>query len=1114
MSSDKIIEIDIESDNEEEEEILDETKNNVEIEVEDSSDEMEGESGEDNPVLISEFTEEKKSVNVKRKLTEDEMYEITDFLIIDAEKDWETAVEVMNNIRNDIHKQLESIEIYPNKIPKLKAKIESAFHQSQIDPGQSVGVDAALAIGEPTTQLCTFKDEKVIVRSGSKIINSTVGEFIDQIIKDSWMTIEDEGSSIAPTDESNWEILSVSKNEALSWSKITEVSRHPPHGDLIKVTTASGRENISTLSHSFLKRTKEGEVVPIKGSDLIKGDRIPVCRKIKQFENPIKEIDGPKGKITLTKEFGEFIGIFIAEGSTCRSNNNVSISSVVEYYKKIAYSFFEIFNNKIKIEKTTKSILGSKKKYLGVDTTISCSHLSKWLRKNVGTYSQNKKIPAFVFGCEKWFIACVLRCMFDGDGNINPNRKSIKYHSTSKDLIEQTALLLSYFGIFCSYHIDREAKTSKYIDDEGDEKESKQLDLWVILIYGPVNGKIFREEIGTNIPEKMDAMLEFTVDFDPLATKEELDQIPFVADLISKVGRGLKLPGASRNYGRWVSKEQNGCCIGRKTLTKYVELFEEEDNGDFTDDIALLRQAVDSDVVWDRIVSLEIIKPDPSEFVYDFSVANNETFTLQSGITVHNTLNTFHLAGVGSANVTLGVPRLNEILNASKNQKTNILQVKLLEPSIDLQETRDTCRCIFEEKYVDQSIDSNEIVYQQYNNLSKDDALWYMGFDMFYNTYYRECNWSIRLKINKLTMYQYKLTTAKIAARIEKEYKDCRCVFSPDNIAIVDVYIDTSNVDSPSVILANKKKIRKTKKDEDADEEKKKKANPLITDENKDYFFVKGVALDYLMDIKLSGTEGINKVYYRQDPKSKEWIIQTAGTNMRDVMNHPDVDFKHVVSNNMWEIFGILGIEAARYFLIGEITTIISFGGTFVDPVHPTLLADSMTSTGTISSVNRYGIGKGVAGVLTSASFEQSHQTMLDAPIKGMKDDLSTVSAAIIMGKRMPNGTGYFDLQTDWKKLGKVKFSKSNEEYTDFGDTIDITEGIKGMNISSKSDKDEEKGIPIKITSSSYVFKNKGRGDVVEHKQSTLLSDKVGEKAFKKFERREEKVEEPEYIDF
>jgi len=41
------------------------------------------------------------------------------------------------------------------------------------------------------------------------------------------------------------------------------------------------------------------------------------------------------------------------------------------------------------------------------------------------------------------------------------------------------------------------------------------------------------------------------------------------------------------------------------------------------------------------------------------------------------TLNTFHFAGVSAKNVTLGVPRLKEIINVSKNIKTPSLKIFL-----------------------------------------------------------------------------------------------------------------------------------------------------------------------------------------------------------------------------------------------------------------------------------------------------------------------------------------------------------------------------------------------------------------------------------------------------
>ena len=42
------------------------------------------------------------------------------------------------------------------------------------------------------------------------------------------------------------------------------------------------------------------------------------------------------------------------------------------------------------------------------------------------------------------------------------------------------------------------------------------------------------------------------------------------------------------------------------------------------------------------------------------------------------TLKTFHFAGVASMNVTLGVPRIKEIINASKAIHTPIITTKLV----------------------------------------------------------------------------------------------------------------------------------------------------------------------------------------------------------------------------------------------------------------------------------------------------------------------------------------------------------------------------------------------------------------------------------------------------
>ena len=75
------------------------------------------------------------------------------------------------------------------------------------------------------------------------------------------------------------------------------------------------------------------------------------------------------------------------------------------------------------------------------------------------------------------------------------------------------------------------------------------------------------------------------------------------------------------------------------------------------------------------------------------------------------TLNTFHYAGVSSKNVTLGVPRLKEIINVATNIKTPSLTV-YLEPEISL----------------DSSLAKNvqqELAYTSLRTVTAAVAIWY-----------------------------------------------------------------------------------------------------------------------------------------------------------------------------------------------------------------------------------------------------------------------------------------------------------------------------------------------------------------------------------------------------
>ena len=97
-----------------------------------------------------------------------------------------------------------------------------------------------------------------------------------------------------------------------------------------------------------------------------------------------------------------------------------------------------------------------------------------------------------------------------------------------------------------------------------------------------------------------------------------------------------------------------------------------------TEYINLLKQAETAEVVWDEITDIKILD-DPKEYVYDFTVPGNDSFMVDAGVLVHNTLNTFHAAGLKTMSSTLhGGPRVKEILGVSKKMKTPQLLIQLL----------------------------------------------------------------------------------------------------------------------------------------------------------------------------------------------------------------------------------------------------------------------------------------------------------------------------------------------------------------------------------------------------------------------------------------------------
>jgi len=169
-----------------------------------------------------------------------------------------------------------------------------------------------------------------------------------------------------------------------------------------------------------------------------------------------------------------------------------------------------------------------------------------------------------------------------------------------------------------------------------------------------------------------------------------------------------------------------------------------------------------------------------------------------------------------------------------------------------------------------------------------------------------------------------------------------------------------------------------------------------------------------LKSVYVTGLKGITQVLPVK--KGDEYVILTAGSNLKDAIKDPRIDTSRSVSNDMYEMQKLFGIEAVRQVIINEIIKVIESQGLNVDLRHFMLVADAMCMSGQLLGINRYGIVKEKPSVLARASFETPIRHVINASISGETDFLNSVIENVMLNQPVPTGTGLPGLITKVKK--------------------------------------------------------------------------------------------------
>ena len=394
------------------------------------------------------------------------------------------------------------------------------------------------------------------------------------------------------------------------------------------------------------------------------------------------------------------------------------------------------------------------------------------------------------------------------------------------------------------------------------------------------------------------------------------------------------------------------------------------------------------------------------------------------------TLNTFHHTGISSkTNVTRGVPRIEEILRLTKNPKNPSMTV-FLHPLDEAHNEKANAYAmkITHTKLID-VVKNIQICFDPMVQVTQieDDQLLMEQFYQF-EQMVEECiaaperktdeptksKWIIRMEIDKETLVDKNISMDDIHFAIaNSDYgKEIQCIFSDFNMDKLIFRIRTN---------ANM-----------FDKKTSKRGVPNPLDQSDDIYLLKNFQDTLLNQIVLRGINGIQNVLPRklqniivkvEDKyiKKDTWVMDTTGSNLLDTLALDYIDSTRTHSNDIKEVFNVLGIEAARQCIHNELVEVMAFAGASINYHHTSLLCDRMTCNKDMVSIFRSGLLNDNVGPIAKATFEVHTEVFLTASRHAEFDHMRGVSANIMCGQQGTYGTNAFQIVLDMKAYEGVQ---------------------------------------------------------------------------------------------
>ncbi|MCH1592315.1 MAG: DNA-directed RNA polymerase subunit A'', partial [Candidatus Thalassarchaeaceae archaeon] len=322
------------------------------------------------------------------------------------------------------------------------------------------------------------------------------------------------------------------------------------------------------------------------------------------------------------------------------------------------------------------------------------------------------------------------------------------------------------------------------------------------------------------------------------------------------------------------------------------------------------------------------------------------------------TMRTFHYAGVATVNVTQGLPRIIEIVDARKTPNTPTMRIFLNEQNSKGKPLRTNEKLVREIAAGLEATTTSDIA-----NIDVEVAQRYLS-----------------LKLNKSNMRLKNMNGAEVKDKLSRALR---------------LYIQSDSVDKPSELYIFPGVAKKD------DLETLATDPPTYTDLLQ--------LEDKIKKLQLKGIRGIARANV-QAGENGEYYISTIGSNLPKVSEFAGIDRSRTYTNNINEIQSYLGIEAARQAIINEMSDTMEGAGLEVDVRHLITVSDVMTSSGEVRAIGRHGVSGTKHSILARSAFEVTVSHLLRAGIIGERDELRGVTENIVVGQPIALGTGSVDL--------------------------------------------------------------------------------------------------------